>query len=71
MAIAAMPLTLLAQEPFVIAAGAIRSCEVPIRTVATSMSVLLFPDPLPIWADFLFLLYAFTAIKFKPVKPNK
>ena len=27
----------LVQEPFVIAAGAIRACEVPIRTVATSV----------------------------------
>jgi hypothetical protein len=32
----------------VIAAGAIRACEVPIRTVATSVSVLGFPDPPPI-----------------------
>jgi hypothetical protein len=31
----------------VIAAGAIRSCEVPIRTVATSVSELLFPNRLP------------------------
>ena len=33
--------SLLGQEPFVIAAGAIRACEVPIRTVATSVSILL------------------------------
>jgi hypothetical protein len=31
------------QEPFVIAAGAIRTREVPIRTVATSISVMRFP----------------------------
>ena len=31
-----------------IAAGAIRPCEVPIRTVATSVSVLRFPGPPPL-----------------------
>jgi hypothetical protein len=58
------------QEPFVIAAGAIRTRGVPIRTIATSVSVLPFPiRPNP--AEFLFLLQAFTAIKFKPLKGHK
>jgi hypothetical protein len=38
----------------VIAAGAIRACEVPIRTVATSVSVLPFPYPPPFSADSYF-----------------
>jgi hypothetical protein len=40
MAIAVPPLT---QDPFVIAAGAVGPCEVPIRTIATSVSELRFP----------------------------
>ncbi len=54
-----------------IAAGAIRSCEVPIRTVATSVSELRFPVSAPLYGGDNVLLYAFAAIKFKPVKPNK
>jgi hypothetical protein len=42
------------QEPFVIAAGAIRACEVPIRTVATSMSVMRFPVRHPFSAEAYF-----------------
>ena len=53
-----------------IAAGAIRPCEVPIRTVATSVLELRFPFR-PKFSGKTFLLHAFTAIKFKPVKPNK
>ncbi len=67
----AIVVPLLHQVPFVIAAGATRACEVPIRTVATSLSELHFPGPPPNQADSFFLLYAFAAIKFKPVKPNK
>jgi hypothetical protein len=59
------------QEPFVIAAGAIRPCEVPIRTVATSVSELLFPDPPPISGGDVFLLHVIAAIKLKPVKAHK
>jgi hypothetical protein len=55
----------------VIAAGAIRPCEVPIRTVATSVSELLFPDPPPISGGDVFLLHVIAAIKFKPVKAHK
>jgi hypothetical protein len=55
----------------VIAAGAIRSCEVPIRTVATSVSELHFPEIRPLFGGDTLLLYAFAAIKFKPVKPHK
>jgi hypothetical protein len=55
----------------VIDAGAIRPCEVPIRTVATSVIGTAFPGPPPKFGGLFFLLYAFTAIKFKPVKPNK
>jgi hypothetical protein len=55
----------------VIAAGAIRPCEVPIRTVATSVSELRFPVRPQFFGGLIFLLYAFAAIKFKPVKPNK
>jgi hypothetical protein len=61
----------LDQEPFVIAAGAIRPCEVPIRTVATSISALHFPISAPKFGGNILLLHVFTAIKFKPVKPNK
>jgi hypothetical protein len=61
----------LDQEPLVIAAGAIGACEVPIRTVATSVSVLRFPDSAPNFGGDLLLLDAFIAIKLKPVKPNK
>jgi hypothetical protein len=54
----------------VIAVGAIRTRGVPIRTVATSVSVLPFPiRPNP--GGFLLLLHAFTAIKLKPVKGHK
>jgi hypothetical protein len=55
----------------VIAAGAIRACEVPIRTVATSVSELRFPDSAPFAGGIMVLLHAIAAIKFKPVKPNK
>jgi hypothetical protein len=60
----------LVQEPFVIAAGAIRACEVPIRTIATSV-LTAFPDPPPIFGGDVFLLHVITAIKLKPVKPHK
>ncbi|HXF30296.1 MAG TPA: hypothetical protein VN522_02160 [Solirubrobacterales bacterium] len=40
-----------AQDPFVIAAGAIRPCEVPIRTIATSPIGTAFPVPPPCSAE--------------------
>jgi len=61
----------LLQEPFVIAAGAIRSCEVPIRTIATSVSKLRFPGSASHSGGVLLLLHVITAIKLKPVKANK
>jgi hypothetical protein len=62
---------LLGQEPFVIAAGAIRPCEVPIRTVATSVSELLSLIRHPFPAGAVFLLHVIAAIKLKPVKAHK
>jgi hypothetical protein len=56
----------------VIAAGANRSCEVPIRTIATSILKTAFLSlSAPKFGGNVVLLQAFTAIKFKPVKPNK
>jgi hypothetical protein len=54
----------------VIAAGAIRSCEVPIRTVATSVSELLSLTA-SLSGGFVLLLHVITAIKLKPVKAHK
>jgi hypothetical protein len=62
--------TLPAQEPFVIAAGAIRPWAVPIRTVVTSVSDLISLSA-PRYGGTPFLLHPITAIKLKPVKPNK
>lgn len=42
--------SLLGQDPFVIAAGVIPACEVPIRTVATSVSYG-FPSLRPLAAE--------------------
>jgi hypothetical protein len=47
----------------VIAAGAIRTCAVPIRTVVTSVSITTFPWTAPIGGNAV-LLHAITAIKF-------
>jgi hypothetical protein len=54
-----------------IATGAIRTCEVPIRTIATSVSELRFPVPPLEISGWVLLLQPFAAIKFKPVKPHK
>ena len=53
-----------------IAAGAIRTCEVPIRTVATSISDFISLVVRPQFGGFVLLLQPFTAIKFKPVKAD-
>jgi hypothetical protein len=50
------------------AVGVKRPCEVPIRIFATSLDC--FPVR-PRFGGLDLLLHAFTAIKFKPVKPHK